>query len=140
MGFGGRPHRAERHGRPLRIERVTQNLARHASRVTFHGVPMGKDKSKTSNQAHLHAIVSGIVQGVNFRYYTARQAETLSVTGWVANRWDGAVQVVAEGTRAELEALLDWLGHGPPSARVDGVEATWEEPTGEYTTFRVRYL
>ena len=101
---------------------------------------MGKDKSKTSNQARLHAIVSGIVQGVNFRYYTARQAETLGVTGWVANQWDGTVQVVAEGTRAQLEALLEWLEHGPPSARVDGVEATWEEPTGEYTTFRVRYL
>jgi acylphosphatase len=101
---------------------------------------MGKDKSKAPDRARLHAIVGGIVQGVNFRYYTARQAETLGVTGWVANRWDGAVEVVAEGTRAELEVLLDWLGHGPPSARVDGVESTWEKPTGEYDAFRVRYL
>jgi len=101
---------------------------------------MGKDKSKTPNHARLRAIVSGIVQGVNFRYYTARQAEMLGVTGWVANRWDGAVEVVAEGTRANLEALLDWLRQGPPSASVDGVESVWEEPTGEHNTFRVRYL
>ena len=101
---------------------------------------MGKDKSKTPNQAHLHAIVSGIVQGVNFRYYTARQAETLGVTGWVANRWDGTVQIVAEGTRAELGALLDWLRQGPPSARVDDVQSTWEEATGEFKSFSVRYF
>ena len=101
---------------------------------------MGKDKSQTLDRACLRAIVSGTVQGVNFRYYTARRAEALGVTGWVANRWDGTVEVVAEGTRAELESLLDWLGHGPPSARVEGVESTWEKPTGEYDAFRVRYL
>lgn len=97
-------------------------------------------KGKKPDHARLRAVVSGIVQGVNFRYYTARQAEALGVTGWVANQWDGAVLVVAEGPRAELEALLDWLRQGPPSARVDGVESTWEEATGEYPAFRVRYL
>ena len=101
---------------------------------------MSKSKTNSPDLARLHAIVSGMVQGVNFRYYTARQAEALGVTGWVANRWDGTVEVVAEGTRAELESLLDWLGHGPPSARVEGVESTWEKPTGEYDAFRVRYL
>lgn len=113
---------------------------------------MGKDKDKTSKQAglpahagqpaqaRLHAVVSGTVQGVNFRYYTARQAEMLGVTGWVANRWDGTVEVVAEGTRADLQALLDWLEHGPPSAHVDNVVPAWEEPAGEFESFRVRYL
>jgi acylphosphatase len=101
---------------------------------------MGKDKKKTSERARLHVVVNGIVQGVNFRYYTACEAQTLGVIGWVANRWDGTVEVVAEGARADLQALLDWLGHGPPSARVEGVESAWEEPTGEFKVFRVRYL
>jgi len=106
---------------------------------------MGKDKDKIKParlhaHARLHAVVSGTVQGVNFRYYTARQAEALGVTGWVANRWDGTVEVVAEGMRADLQALLDWLEHGPPSAHVDGVESAWEEPDGELKSFRVRYL
>ena len=100
---------------------------------------MSKPKRGPSDHTRLHAIVSGIVQGVNFRYYTTRQAESLGVTGWVANRWDGAVEVVAEGPRADLQALLDWLGHGPPSATVTGVQAEWEQATGEYTAFRVRY-
>jgi acylphosphatase len=100
---------------------------------------MSKSKRKSSDHAGLHAVVSGIVQGVNFRYYTAHQAESFGLTGWVANRWDGSVEVVAEGPRADLQALLDWLSHGPPSATVTGVQADWEQATGEYTAFRVRY-
>ena len=101
-------------------------------------------KSKSSipspDRIRLHAIVSGVVQGVNFRYYTTRQAQSLGVTGWVANRWDGAVEVVAEGTRTQVQALLDWLGHGPPSATVTGVQVDWEKATGELRSFTVRYL
>ncbi len=97
-------------------------------------------KTQTSDQVRLHAIVSGVVQGVNFRYYTARQAQSLGVTGWVANRWDGTVEVVAEGTRPQLQPLLDWLGHGPPSATVTGVQADWGKATGEFHSFSVRYL
>ncbi len=101
---------------------------------------MSKTKSKTPDSTRLHVIVSGIVQGVNFRHYTMRQAQTLGVTGWVANRWDGMVEVVAEGTRTSLQALLDWLHDGPPSAHVNGVQTSWEEPTGEFSSFSVRYL
>lgn len=97
-------------------------------------------KTQASDLVRLHAVVSGIVQGVNFRYYTTRQAQSLGVTGWVANRWDGTVEVVAEGTRTQLQSLLDWLGHGPPSATVTGVQADWEKATGEFHSFSVRYL
>jgi acylphosphatase len=101
---------------------------------------MTKSKIKAADHVRLHVIVSGIVQGVNFRYYTNRQAESLGLTGWVANRWDGAVEVVAEGTRPAVQSLLDWLHHGPPSAMVTGVQVEREKATGEFTTFRVRYL
>lgn len=101
---------------------------------------MSKVKSKNTDQIRLHAVVSGIVQGVNFRYYTQREARSLGVNGWVANRWDGSVEVVAEGTRSQLETLLDWLGHGPPSATVTGVQSDWEKGAGEFQGFSVRYL
>jgi acylphosphatase len=100
---------------------------------------MTRSKSKMPDHVRLHALVSGIVQGVNFRYYTARQAQSLGVTGWVANRWDGTVEVVAEGPRAHLQALLDWLTHGPPAATVTGVQTDWEQAAGEYKSFNVRY-
>ena len=101
---------------------------------------MNKSRTKSAGAVRLHAIVSGIVQGVNFRYYTSREAEALGLTGWVANRWDGAVEVIAEGTRPAAQSLLDWLRHGPPSATVMGVEVGWEKATGEFAAFRVRYL
>ena len=101
---------------------------------------MSKSKRKFLDHSRLHVVVSGIVQGVNFRYYTEHRAESLGLTGWVANRWDGTVEVVAEGPRADLQMLLDWLSHGPPSASVTGVKADWEQATGEYTDFRVRYV
>jgi len=91
-------------------------------------------------QARLHAVVEGRVQGVNFRYYTVRTARRLGLTGWVANRWDGTVEAVAEGPRAALEALLNFLHEGPPAARVTRVNVRWEQPTGEFTNFTVRYL
>jgi acylphosphatase len=87
----------------------------------------------------LHAIVHGIVQGVSFRHYTTQKAREMKLTGWVMNRRDETVEVVAEGTRENLEALHNWLHEGSPEAVVDRVDATWETATGEYTGFRTTY-
>jgi acylphosphatase len=87
----------------------------------------------------LHAFVYGMVQGVNFRYYTSRHAAQLGVTGWVRNRPEGTVEVIAEGPKPKLEGLLTWLHRGPPSAYVERVEATWQAGTGEFSGFRIRY-
>lgn len=88
----------------------------------------------------LHALVSGRVQGVNFRYYTQREANALRITGWVANRFDGGVEVVAEGEKGTLQKLLAFLQRGPPAARVERVQTDWTAATGEFSRFRVRYL
>lgn len=98
-----------------------------------------EQRKSQAEHVRLHAIVHGIVQGVNFRYYTRLRAEALGLSGWVANRSDGTVEVVAEGPRAAVEALLDFLHKGPPAARVDYVETYWERPTGEFRGFRIRY-
>lgn len=94
----------------------------------------------TSSPQRLHAIVHGMVQGVNFRAYTVREAQRLGLTGWVRNVPDGTVETVAEGPRGALEAFLEFLSIGSPSASVTKVTSTWEQATGEFSDFRVRYF
>ncbi len=67
--------------------------------------------------------VSGEVQGVFFRASTRKEALALGLTGWACNLPDGSVEVVACGEEAGLKALQEWLGQGPPRARVTGVRA-----------------
>jgi acylphosphatase len=93
--------------------------------------------AKSKLNQRLHAIVHGRVQGVNFRYYTVRKASELGLTGWVRNRWGGTVESVAEGSRSSLDQFVGWLHYGPPTARVDRVDLTWGEATGEFSGFRV---
>ena len=73
----------------------------------------------------------GHVQGVFFRDETRRRARSLGVAGWVANRPDGAVEAVFEGRRDAVESMVQWCHSGPPGARVEDVQATWEDPRGE---------
>jgi acylphosphatase len=91
-----------------------------------------------TNRERLHAIVDGHVQGVSFRYFTQEKALDLGLTGWVRNRYEGTVEVLAEGERADLERLLATLRRGPPSAFVTGVNFEWQLATGEYNGFRVQ--
>ena len=91
-------------------------------------------------EARLHAVVHGRVQGVNFRYYTVRAAQRLRLTGWVANRWNGTVETVGEGSREALFKFLAFLHRGSPSAFVQRVDDKWDTPTGEFEAFKVRYL
>ena len=68
-------------------------------------------------------LISGIVQGVGFRYFTERAAQDLGLTGYVRNLRDGRVEAVAAGTEEQIRALIDQLRLGPAGAMVDGVEA-----------------
>lgn len=87
----------------------------------------------------LDAVVHGMVQGVSFRYYTQRQARQLGLRGFVRNRSDGTVEVVAEGPRRAVEELYSWLHSGPPMAEVREVEASWGTPHGGWASFEVRH-
>jgi acylphosphatase len=86
----------------------------------------------------LHAIVHGRVQGVNFRANTQREAERLQLTGWVRNKPEGTVEVVAEGERDRLEKLLDFLQNGPSVADVDTINTTWQAASDDFDGFNVR--
>ncbi|WP_103127705.1 acylphosphatase [Deinococcus aerius] len=78
----------------------------------------------------LTALVSGTVQGVGYRRYVQRHARDLNLSGSAENLLDGRVEVVAEGSEADLERLLHWLRRGPPHARVDDVQTQYSEATG----------
>lgn len=90
------------------------------------------------NSSRLHALIDGTVQGVGFRMFVLEHAQTLGLTGWVRNRFDGRVEVLAEGTYPVLEKLLDRLWTGPRSAFVTEVQKEWLPFTGEFSTFMVR--
>jgi acylphosphatase len=83
------------------------------------------------------AIVSGIVQGVAFRYYTRKVALELNVKGTVRNLMSGRVEVTAEGDEEALRALAAWLEHGPSAAHVERVDLTWKPFLGWFDSFDI---
>jgi len=85
----------------------------------------------------LHAIIEGYVQGVSFRYFVIQVALKLGIKGWVRNRYDGSVEVLAEGKRSSLEKLLVELRKGPPSALVTGFKHEWQTATKEFNDFNI---
>jgi len=86
-----------------------------------------------------HLIIEGRVQGVWFRDSTRNEATRLNLTGWVKNRFDGSVELVAEGSQEEVKKLIEWCHHGPPGARVTMVHEIREDYTGEFDSFRISY-
>ena len=97
----------------------------------------GSDR-RTTGRSRLVATVRGAVQGVGFRWFVQREAEALDLEGWVANRADGTVQVVAEGPSFALERLSERLHEGPPGAHVRAVESRVEPARGLSGGFGIR--
>jgi acylphosphatase len=87
--------------------------------------------------SRLHVTITGRVQGVSFRYFVMEKADALNLRGWVRNRWDGSVEVTAEGIHADLEQLLQFLHSGPPMARVDHLDLEWLDYKGEFKSFNL---
>jgi len=77
-----------------------------------------------------HAVVRGIVQGVAFRWYAKERARELGLSGWIRNLPDGCVEARFEGPKSAVDAFVEWLRHGPPAARVDGVELAEDALSG----------
>lgn len=83
--------------------------------------------------------VTGLVQGVGFRYYTQDKAQSLNISGYVRNDPDGSVKIVAEGEEDNLKELASWCYNGVRWARVEEVKVDWLEPTGEFKEFEIRF-
>lgn len=90
------------------------------------------------NHRSLHAVVRGRVQGVGFRYFVARRAHDLGLTGYARNLADGTVEVYAEGAATALETLARDLERGPGGAGVTRVDTRYGESRGDHTDFHIR--
>jgi len=84
----------------------------------------------TEAEVRLTAWVRGRVQGVGMRWWIRARALELGLAGWAANLDDGRVEVVAEGSRAACERLLEVLGGGGAPGRVEGVAERWSDARG----------
>lgn len=90
-----------------------------------------------SMKARARIIISGIVQGVFFRFNTMKKAREYGVNGWVKNRRDGKVEVLCEGNKDEIQRLLNWCRKGPEGAFVRNIEVLWEEYIGDLESFQI---
>jgi acylphosphatase len=85
----------------------------------------------------VHLFVRGRVQGVYFRASAQREAKRLGLTGWVKNKPDGSVEILAEGEEDTLKELIGWSNRGPSAARVERVDVRWRSFVGDFFDFRI---
>jgi len=83
----------------------------------------------------MHIVVEGHVQGVGFRYFVQEKANYLSISGWVRNRYDGSVEIMAQGSSDQIRQLLDAIRIGPSRSMVTDVKFNWEMNIPEYSQF-----
>lgn len=85
----------------------------------------------------IQATVHGRVQGVGYRYNTQQIAQNLGVTGFARNLSDGTVEIVAEGSDEQLNALIDWAHRGPSGARVTQVDVVKGADQSRFDRFTI---
>ncbi|MEK9136354.1 MAG: acylphosphatase [Bacteroidota bacterium] len=86
-------------------------------------------------------VVEGLVQGVGFRWFVARHAETLGLKGYVGNLYNGNVEIEVVGERGLIEEFIKEVKVGPRSAHVSNLKLDWLEDgkrAGYYTHFEIR--
>ncbi len=84
--------------------------------------------------------IIGRVQGVFYRSTARQQAQQLGLTGWVRNRHDGSVEVIAEGTDEDINKFIEWCRIGSSASEVRDVKVTWQDYTGEFSGFNVIHV
>ena len=94
--------------------------------------------SELPQKMHVHVLISGLVQGVGYRFSTASEARRRHLAGWVRNLSDGRVEAVFEGDRSDVVKMLEWCQHGPVGAVVKDVWAEYGAPEGLHS-FEIGY-
>jgi acylphosphatase len=94
---------------------------------------------RAKDRIAVHLVIRGSVQGVGYRWWARTEARRLKLDGWVRNRHDGTVELVAAGPEAAVEEMVEACWSGPPSSAVhvvqrspaedDGLGAFFERPT-----------
>jgi len=85
----------------------------------------------------LHLLIHGKVQGVFYRDFVKKTADSLELKGWVRNNPNETVEVVAEGEEEKLKKLLEKCKDGPAAAKVDDIGLEWRKATGEFDKFSI---
>ncbi|HBG14985.1 MAG TPA: acylphosphatase [Synergistaceae bacterium] len=85
----------------------------------------------------VRVIITGIVQGVGFRWRARRTAMALDVHGWIRNRPDGSVEAVLQGPSNLVDEMLDWVSKGPPGAVVMGITTSPCEADPDLPDFQI---
>ncbi len=93
----------------------------------------------SKNFARAEIVVTGLVQGVGFRYFVLRQAEETGLKGFVKNLYSGEVYTVAEGEKYKLEDFFNRLKVGPMHAHVRSASVKWAACKNEFTRFEIRH-
>jgi len=83
-------------------------------------------------------LISGIVQGVGYRWSCNREARALGLTGWVRNLPDGRVEAVLQGTREQVERMIKWCYRGPSEAQVSDIAVSYEDALEDFKDFGIR--
>ena len=73
---------------------------------------------------HINIRITGLVQGVSFRYYAEKKAQELGITGFVCNKTDGSVYCEAEGEQAKLNIFKEYMRIGPTLAKISSMDVT----------------
>jgi acylphosphatase len=93
----------------------------------------------TDELVSAHLLISGMVQGVGFRWFVMRKANEYNIKGYVRNLYTDEVEVEVEGNKGLIQEFIKDLRIGPRSAQVSDVKIQWKDYRGKYRTFDVRF-
>ena len=97
-------------------------------------------KSEGSEQmANAHMVISGLVQGVGYRWFVMRKAQEYNLTGYVRNLYNGDVEVEVEGHRPMIIDFAKELKVGLRSGHVTDMKIDWGQYRSKYNNFDVRF-
>lgn len=85
----------------------------------------------------IKAIVSGVVQGVNYRYFCYQNATEMNIKGYAKNLYNGDVEVIAKGEDGLINDFIKFLKIGPRASKVSSVQVEELDPCEEYSDFSV---
>ena len=85
--------------------------------------------------AHVH--ISGRVQGIGFRWQTRLRAKELKIEGWIRNNPDGTVEAFIQGNEEAIIHMIQWFKDGPPGAKVEALDLSWQKPNPKIKGFNI---
>ena len=86
-----------------------------------------------------HVVISGLVQGVGYRWHVMRKAEEYNLKGYVRNLYNGDVEVEVEGYQPMILDFIKELRIGARSAHVTDMKIEWGEYENKYKNFDIKF-